>query len=58
MVVWETSPTCYLWQSQWYDLRQDPIHTQTGHEFTHMFIDHPGAVWVVPVAISEQVAVI
>ena len=49
MPVWETLDRRYLWQSRWYNLRQDRLRTAAGHEFTYTMIEHPGAVWVVPV---------
>jgi ADP-ribose pyrophosphatase len=55
MSVWETLDSRYLWQSKWYNLRQDRLCTQAGHEFTYTIVDHPGAVWVVPVTSDGQV---
>jgi ADP-ribose pyrophosphatase len=47
--IWDTLASRYLWQSRWYNLREDRLRTQAGHEFTYTVIEHPGAVWVVPV---------
>jgi ADP-ribose pyrophosphatase len=58
MPVWETLNRRYLWQSPWYNLRQDQVRTQDGHTFTYTVIDHPGAVWVVPVTAGGQVVLI
>jgi ADP-ribose pyrophosphatase len=58
MSIWETLSSRYLWQSRWYKLRQDQVRTQDGHEFTYTIIDHPGAVWVVPVTAEGQVILI
>jgi len=58
MSVWETLDSKFLWQSRWYNLRQDRVRTQDGHEFTYTLIDHPGAVWVVPVTADGQVVLI
>ena len=58
MAGWETLKTEYLWQSQWYNLRQDHLRTPEGHEFTYTVVDHPGAVWVVPVTPDGQIALI
>jgi ADP-ribose pyrophosphatase len=55
---WELLDSQYLWQSRWYNLRQDRLRTQTGHEFTYTVIEHPGAVWVVPVTSDGQIALI
>jgi ADP-ribose pyrophosphatase len=58
MSVWETLDSRYLWKSGWYNLRQDRLRTPAGHEFTYTIVDHPGAVWVVPVTTDGQVALI
>ncbi len=55
---WQTLESRSLWQSQWYNLRQDRVRTQAGHEFTYTVVDHPGAVWVVPVPVEGQVVLI
>jgi ADP-ribose pyrophosphatase len=58
MSTWKTLDSHFLWQSQWYNLRQDRLRTQDGHEFTYTLIDHPGAVWVVPVTPDNQIVMI
>ena len=58
MVVWKTLKSEILWQSRWYSLRQDHLRTPEGHEFTYTIVDHPGAVWVVPVTTDGQIALI
>lgn len=58
MATWETLDSRFLWQSCWYNLRQDRLRTQDGHEFTYTLVDHPGAVWVVPVTTGGQVVLI
>jgi ADP-ribose pyrophosphatase len=58
MPVWETLDRRFLWQSRWYNLRQDRVRSQTGHGFTYTIVDHPGAVWVVPVTADENVVLI
>jgi ADP-ribose pyrophosphatase len=55
MSVWKTLSSRVLWQSRWYNLRQDRVRTQAGHEFTYTIVDHPGAVWVVPLTTAGQV---
>ena len=56
--VWETLNSRLIWESHWYDLRQDRLRTQDGHEFTYTLVDHPGAVWVVPLTSQGQVVLI
>jgi ADP-ribose pyrophosphatase len=58
MAAWETLDRRYLWQSRWYNLRQDRVRTPAGHEFTYTLVEHPGAVWVVPVTHDGQVILI
>ena len=58
MSVWETLDSQFLWQSRWYSLRQDRLRTQDGHEFTYTVVEHPGAVWIVPVTREGQVILV
>jgi ADP-ribose pyrophosphatase len=58
MSKWETLDSRYVWESQWYKLRQDRLCTPSGHQFTYTLVDHPGAVWVVPVTPDGRVALI
>ena len=58
MSAWQTLDSCFLWQSRWYNLRQDRVRTEAGHEFTYTLVDHPGAVWAVPVTADGQVVLI
>jgi ADP-ribose pyrophosphatase len=58
MAIWETLDSKYLWQSRWYNLRQDRLRMPEGREFTYTLVDHPGAAWVVPVTAEGQVALI
>jgi ADP-ribose pyrophosphatase len=58
MAVWERLDSRTLWQSRWYNLRQDRLRTPAGHEFSYTLVDHPGAVWVVPVTDDGQVVLI
>jgi ADP-ribose pyrophosphatase len=56
--AWQTLDSHFVWRSRWYNLRQDRVRTQTGHEFTYTLVDHPGSVWVVPVTVDGQVVLI
>jgi ADP-ribose pyrophosphatase len=56
--MWQTLTSRYLWESRWYKLRQDQVRTPSGHEFTYTIVDHPGAVWVVPVTNDNQIVLI
>ncbi len=57
-IPWKTLHSKYLWQSRWYSLRQDRLRTPEGHEFTYTLIEHPGAVWIVPVTADGQIVLI
>jgi ADP-ribose pyrophosphatase len=56
--VWEILNSRLIWESHWYALREDRLRTQDGHEFTYTLVDHPGAVWVVPLTSQGQVVLI
>jgi ADP-ribose pyrophosphatase len=58
MAIWDTLDSKYLWQSHWYNLRQDRLRTPEGREFTYTLVDHPGAVWIVPVTSGGQIALV
>jgi ADP-ribose pyrophosphatase len=58
MAAWEILDSEYVWQSRWYNLRQDRLRTQDGHEFTYTIVEHPGAVWVVPVTVDGQIVLV
>ncbi len=58
MTLWQILESRFLWQSHWYSLRQDRLRTSAGDEFTYTLVDHPGAVWIVPVTRDEQVVLI
>ncbi len=58
MSAWKMLETRFLWKSKWYNLRQDRLRDRDGHEFTYTVVDHPGAVWVVPVTADGQVILV
>lgn len=58
MSAWKTLESRFLWKSKWYNLRQDTLSSEDGHEFTYTLVDHPGAVWVVPVTEDGLVALV
>jgi ADP-ribose pyrophosphatase len=45
----------YIWKSKWYNLRQDVIGTPDGSRGTYTVVEHPGAVWVVPVTDQGEI---
>ena len=46
---YETLASTYIWQSKWYNVRQDHIRTPDGAEGHYTLIEHPGAVWIIPI---------
>jgi ADP-ribose pyrophosphatase len=58
MVDWEALDSNYLWQSKWYNLRQDRLRTESGFEFTYTIVEHPGAVWVVPITRDGHIVLV
>ena len=43
----------YLWQSRWYNVRQDQLRNRSGGELIYTVIEKPPAVWVVPVTATR-----
>ena len=52
---YQTLSTKYIWKSKWYNLRQDEICTPDGSRGTYTVVEHPGAVWVVPVTPQGEI---
>jgi hypothetical protein len=46
---WQIRASRHLYQSHWYNVRQDDIRLPDGQEITFTQIEHPGFVSVVPV---------
>jgi ADP-ribose pyrophosphatase len=55
---WQTLSTEQPLVTQWYAIRRDRVRTHTGNEITYTYIDHPGAVFVVPVTKDRNVLLI
>ena len=55
MDSYQTVSSSYIWKSKWYNLRQDEIRTPDGGRGTYTVVEHPGAVWVVPVTAEGKV---
>ena len=48
----------YLWQSHWYNVRQDRLRAPDGQELTYTVIEKPAAVWVVPLTPAGELVLI
>ncbi|RLC67173.1 MAG: NUDIX hydrolase, partial [Chloroflexi bacterium] len=55
---WQTLRTTRLWESKWYNLRQDRVRIHTGAEITYTFQEHPDAVFVVPMTTDGRIVLI
>lgn len=45
---WRRSATRKLYESPWFDVRQDEVTLPNGDEITYTMVDHPGYAMVVP----------
>ena len=55
---WQTLETTHLWESKWYNLRQDRVRIHTGDVITYTYQEHPGAVFVVPVTTGGKILLV
>lgn len=46
------------WACPWYSVRSDDILLPNGHQATYHVVQHPGAVWIVPITLSGQLVLI
>jgi ADP-ribose pyrophosphatase len=52
---WIRRATRYLFESRWYDVRQDELTLPGGQQITYTYLEHPGYAMVVPVFPDGQV---
>jgi ADP-ribose pyrophosphatase len=45
---WTRRASRYLFESRWFNLRQDEVALPTGEQVTYTLVEHPGYVMVVP----------
>ena len=55
---WDTLSSQKIYENSWYALRQDQVRTHTGKQITYTFMEHPGAVAVVPVTPDGEIVLI
>lgn len=48
----------YVWQSRWYNVRQDRLRAPDGNELTYTVIEKPEAVWIVPLTERGELVLI
>lgn len=58
LIGWTLLGYQYLFQSQWFNLRQDKIQLLNNKEFTYAYVEHPGAVFIVPITEDLEVILI
>lgn len=54
-IGWELKKTDLIFQSQWYNLRQDLINLPNNQEIIYTYVEHPGAVFVVPLTANQEI---
>lgn len=47
-----------VWSSPWYRIRQDDIILPDGQAGTYNVVEHPGAVWVIPITNSGEIVLV
>ncbi len=55
---WVTLDSERIYQNPWYAIRQDRVRTHTGAEITYTYMEHPGAVAVVPLTPAGEIVLI
>jgi len=57
-VNWQPLSKSYLFESHWYNLRQDEIVLPSGQKATYTYVEHPGSVFVIPVTTDNDIVLI
>jgi ADP-ribose pyrophosphatase len=55
---WRLLSSLYLFESQWFKVRQDALAGSETAERTYTYIEHPGSVFVVPVTADNHVLLV
>ena len=48
-MTWKRRSTRYLYESRWFNLRQDELTLPTGEDITYTTLEHPGYAVIVPI---------
>ena len=56
LIGWILLRSQYLFRSKWFNLRQDQLQLSDNKQFSYTYVEHPGAVFIVP--ITEKLEVI
>jgi ADP-ribose pyrophosphatase len=54
-VTWTKNSSRLLYESQWYNVRQDELTLPSGEDITYTIVDHPGYAVVVPVLADGRI---
>ncbi len=54
----KTTSSRVVWKSQWYEVRQDKIVLPDGSKGVYNVVQHPGAVWIIPVTTLGEVVLL
>ena len=52
---WTRKGSTYLFESKWFNLRQDSVELPTGDEIIYTMVEHPGYAMVVPLLDDKRV---
>lgn len=55
---WETIKSDRLVETEWMAVRQDQVKTHRGEVITYTFVEHPGAVFIVPVTPEGKIVLL
>lgn len=58
MKPYKTISSRVVWSCPWYNIRQDAIITPDGKEGVYNVVQHPGAVWIIPVTTLGEIVLI
>jgi ADP-ribose pyrophosphatase len=58
MNPYTTTSSRVVWSCPWYSVRQDEIVTPDGKPGVYNVVQHPGAVWIIPVTSAGEVVLI
>ncbi|MCP4427357.1 MAG: NUDIX hydrolase [Chloroflexi bacterium] len=51
----KTESSQIVWSCPWYKVRQDKIITPDGNPGVYNVVEHPGAVWIIPVSAAGEI---
>ncbi len=58
MSPYQTTASRIVWSCPWYSIRQDDIITPDGRAGVYNVVQHPGAVWIIPITPAGEVVLI